>query len=77
MAYKLGTEKVFPSMHYDINGRIDKQHAGISKRFYAACAAMQGLLAGQAVYKDGIDAEWTAKTAFKCADKLLEQEDKE
>ena len=47
---------------------------GMNIRFYAACAAMQGLIAGCDVNAGGFDAEWTAKAAFNMADKLLEQE---
>lgn len=43
---------------------------GMSKRFYAACAAMQGLLAhhGGSLSSDG------ARLAFEYADELLKQE---
>lgn len=56
-----------------------KPNFGMSKRFYAACAAMQGLLANQHI------SEWVstdiysqrkqvAETAFSFADYLLKQE---
>ena len=60
---------------------------GMSKRFYAACMAMQGLLsnpntAGQIIAVAG-DAEAEVvnaiicRTAFKLADELLKQENNE
>ena len=50
-----------------------KRHEGMSKRFYAACAAMQGMLANQSVNQ--IPDEIVIKTAYKIADELLKQED--
>lgn len=44
---------------------------GISKRFYAACAAMQGLLSNDTSTKDPSS---IIKKAYKFADELLEQE---
>ena len=49
-----------------------KRHEGMSKRFYAACAAMQGMLANQSVTH--IPDEIVIKTAYKLADELLKQE---
>lgn len=63
---------------------------GISKRFYAACAAMQGLYVAayssdwmnkgfaKAAQKDNCNtlSEYIAKQAFLAADELLKQEDK-
>jgi len=43
----------------------------MDKRFYAACAAMQGLLLAQ---NNDIDVKWTALTAFYCTDELLKRE---
>ena len=46
---------------------------GMSKRFYAACAAMQGLLA----YYGLAYSEQHAKESYKLADELLKQENAE
>ena len=46
---------------------------GMSKRFYAACFAMQGIAAIHSTRSD-IDNEWICKTAFNMADELLKQE---
>jgi hypothetical protein len=73
---KLGQDPAFPMSAelLDRHAVVNFNPEGMSKRFYAACAAMQGLLAGDFVYTNGVDANWTAKTAFNCADELLKQE---
>lgn len=48
---------------------------GMSKRFYAACAAMQGLLASPAIKIPQY--ELIIKTAYIFADELLKQENNE
>lgn len=50
--------------------------AGMSKRFYAACAAMQGLLSNLAMIDahGTHDIEWISTHAFLQADELLRQE---
>ena len=69
---KLGQEPAFACMYgTSENGYLQE---GMSKRFYAACMAMQGLIAGCDVYSGGFDPEWVAKAAFSMADKLLKQE---
>ncbi len=45
---------------------------GMSKRFYAACAAMQGLLANPG---RGYTVEQLAQVSFESADELLKQEE--
>ena len=72
---KLGQEPAF-SCTYEM--KIFGQnklcyHDGMSKRFYAACAAMQGIAAMHSTKSD-IDNEWICKTAFNMADELLKQE---
>ena len=72
---KLGQEPAF-ACTYEM--RISGQnklcyHEGMSKRFYAACAAMQGIAAMHSTKSD-IDNEWICKTAFNMADELLKQE---
>jgi len=72
MARKLSEEPAFPRPHVNVNGQIDySKYEGVPIRLYLAGIAMQGLLSAQAIYKDGVDAEWTAKTALNCADKLI------
>jgi hypothetical protein len=58
------------------NNYADIEYQGVSKRFYAACAAMQGLL-GNGRYADS--AVYATKTPFielcyALADELLRQE---
>ena len=72
---KLGQEPAF-SCTYEM--KISGQnrlyyHDGMSKCFYAACAAMQGIIAMHSTKSD-IDNEWICKTAFNMADELLKQE---
>ena len=72
---KLGQE---PAFSYTYEMKILGQnklyyHEGMSKRFYAACAAMQGIAAMHSTRTD-IDNEWICKTAFNMADELLKQE---
>ena len=72
---KLGQEPAF-SCTYEM--KISGQnklcyHDGMSKRFYAACAAMQGIATMHSTKSD-IDNEWICKTAFNMADELLKQE---
>ena len=70
---KLEQEAAFPEQtwEYDAqNNVLNSQNPGMSKRFYAACAAMQGLMVGvdDPVYEN------IAKISFKMADELLKQE---
>lgn len=70
---KLGQEPAF-SCTYEM--KISGQnklcyHDGMSKRFYAACAAMQGIAA---MHSTKSDIEFICKTAFNMADELLKQE---
>lgn len=77
---KLGQEPAFPNC-MEINNEY-----GMSKRFYAACAALQGLLsnpntAEQIISHAGIVNAETAnaivcETAYEIADELLKQESK-
>ena len=71
---KLGQEPAFPKqgIHSDIYG--------MSKRFYAACLAMQGLLSNSVFmsymtqeYSDNTDKE-VVRNAYELADELLKQE---
>ena len=68
---KLGHEPAYPvSMNV-----IAENYQGMSKRFYAACAAMQGIVS--AVNNDVLyeyDCEHIVKESFRFADELLKQE---
>jgi len=70
---KLGQEPSFPSTEYKYTGDGCHNYVtepGMSKRFYAACAAMQGLLAS------GYDVKFDIliRNSYECADELLKQE---
>ena len=68
---KLGQEPAFPTSA-QLDGESIYQ-AGMSKRFYAACCAMQGLISHYGLsYSENHSVE-----AFKLADNLLEQENAE
>jgi hypothetical protein len=62
---KRGTETAFPLI------KDESYSWGMSKRFYAACAVMQGLCLGGIMdnYVEG-----TVKKAYTIADELLKQE---
>lgn len=65
---KLGQEPAFPDSQMSIT-------TGMSKRFYAACAAMQGILANEQIRVAIImDRSTVEKEAFNYADELLKQE---
>lgn len=75
MENKLGQEPMFANNNTN----------GCSKRFYAACAAMQGLLANyNSQWRDEntgkitneLIPEYVARAAYKFADELLAQENK-
>ena len=74
---KLGQEPAFALSNSELNfnqhGVVKDESNGMSKRFYAACAAMQGIAAMHSTRTD-IDNEWICKTAFNMADELLKQE---
>jgi len=76
---KLGHEPAFPDalleFDEDNNANVKEHHAGMSKRFYAACAAMQGICvnAGRNGKTFGNPFE-IVRTAYSIADELLKQE---
>ena len=79
---KLGQEQAFPSEEtyqsgFDSFGNkefITNRYDGMSKRFYAACMAMQGLLAS-GNFAEGIAYNpIISKLSFEIADELLKQE---
>jgi len=74
---KLGQEPAFPETHdnTDVNRFVIP---GMSKRFYAACAAMQGLcsteLLGITVQRASVRCQEVVALAYKYADELIKQE---
>lgn len=89
MNKKLGQEPAFPSeVTYSENGvkclqtgNYTYQDFGMSKRFYAACAAMQGLISNFSEIRkvnDGFiactDHRSIVEQAYDIADELLKQE---
>ena len=77
---KLGTEPAFPPSRemQELAPTCEGYHVGMSKRFYAACAAMQGILAS------GLKIGWTnpnpylvSRVSYEFADELLKQEETE
>jgi len=76
MDKKLGQESAYPLEFKTFKGSHPNQttvyHSskGMSKRFYAACAAMQGLLVGV----DTPNIKTIAEMSFELADELLKQE---
>lgn len=82
---KLGQEPAFPALEYNEVGYGDQITLyfagqrqfipftkGVSKRFYAACVAMQGILADP--NRCRLTPEGTARKAYEFADELLKQE---
>ena len=75
---KLGQEPAFPleGTLVDKCGVINFNPFGMSKRFYAACAAMQGMLAGSTVElsPEDLDEKFIIEESYRFADELLKQE---
>lgn len=67
---KLGLEPAFASFQ----GDHFSTQVGISKRFYAACAILQGLCADPNVTLDRGGIIIATQLAYRCADELLKQE---
>jgi len=71
---KLGQEPAFPEKYeYGDIGQFIGYQEGMSKRFYAACAAMQGILASSGVKESTMES--IISDSYQLADQLLEQED--
>lgn len=72
MENKLGQEPAFPN---ESNAYMQMPDCfGMSKRFYAACYAMQGVLATTSNSNEWIKPGVLAKRAYEYADELLKQE---
>ena len=66
----------FPTIQQDLNDREERvffTEPGMSKRFFAACMAIQGLMVGHTINKRSE----IVKTAYLIADELLKQEEQE
>ena len=69
---KLGQEPAFAT-----SANLDREpiyQEGMSKRFYAACAAMQGMVANQDTRSWAHSYQDVIASAYKHADELLKQE---
>ena len=71
---KLGYEPAFPTDVKDSGALFNKECMGMSKRFYAACAAMQGIVANQDTRSWAQSYQDVIASAYKHADELLKQE---
>lgn len=83
MEKKLGQEPAFSRAAFANEYGIDKPEGGMSKRFYAACAAMQGLIANPNIARPNPDSNIGtledqykdfSKICYEYADALLRQE---
>jgi len=78
MEKKLGTEPAFAQssteLYYAAIGQ-DQMTSGMSKRFYAACSAMQGILSASKTLsiENGLAVN-EVRLAYAIADELLKQE---
>lgn len=79
---KLGSEPAFPPTRemQELAPACEGYHVGMSKRFYAACMAMQGLLSNQTFmsqmasdYKEDLDRH-IVENVYEIVDELLKQE---
>lgn len=72
---KLGSEPAFSGLsQMNSSGYISEENVGMSKRFYAACAAMQGMLATGRYSENGIFNPVIGRLSFEIADELLKAE---
>lgn len=72
MSEKLGQSQAFPTEQSNLSNGFDT--LGMSKRFYAACAAMQGLLSNSNDTIIMLNPEQCVFIAFAHADEILKQE---
>jgi len=73
---KLGQDNAFP-MDYARDGF--KMENGVSKRFYAACMAMQGIIQSESFMKNQRESgvsktDFVAYWSYRMADEILRQE---
>lgn len=79
---KLGQEPAFPVCSQAFSTVIGRGHEpiGMSKRFYAACAAMQGILSdkeNQVIDGNLASVEQIINVSYVLADELLKQEEQQ
>ena len=67
---KLGSERAFAC----VDSQKQYLQEGVSKRFYAACAAMQGIMAGRKISFDAMSPSRVVEFSYKLADELLKEE---
>lgn len=70
---KLGQDPAFPGVEAIGDNKIIPFN-GMDKRFYAACAAMQGIMAGRNITFDSLHPRRVIEFSYKLADELLKQE---
>ena len=74
-AFGFGYEKLRSYAERYGTYKTPEKELGMSKRFYAACMAMQGLLAGiKTTHSIAPESERIVKDAYVLADELLKQE---
>jgi len=73
---KLGQEPAFPKKAYRDQELYFHDQGGMSKRFYAACAAMNGILSNPVVINNELSKTKIVADAYEFADELLRQEKK-
>ena len=66
---RLGQEPAFPKDSF-----TNQYQIGMSRRFYAACAAMQGMVANQDTRSWAHSYQNVIASAYKHSDELLKQE---
>lgn len=76
---KLRSEPAFPEIILEFDGNnkpLVRNNNGMSKRFYAACIAMQGLLANEkTTFVNGnVVSSTVVKKAYELSEELLKQE---
>ena len=74
MSEKLGQEPAFACECMSSNGNDGHIQEGMSKRFYAACAAMQGMLSSGKFAEGVAYNPAITELSYKIADELLKQE---
>jgi len=78
---KLGKEPAFANVAFDKDGMFthveSEGHFGMTKRFYAACTAMGGMLANSNPSMTYMDKIKFVKDCYEYADELLKQENNE
>lgn len=77
MDKKLGQEPAFPPSRevQELNPDCEGYNIGMSKRFYAACTAMQGILSASSIMKiKSPHIKLLTEMSYEIADELLKQE---